>query len=88
MLKNLMQKTIRGGAVAMLLTPLAGFAAATSIYSTRSATYHMGIVPYYVYGYDVKINTASALNALKQPPVAPKLPVAGSGGKTRLKTAK
>lgn len=68
--------------IAAIIIPVVGFAAtAASIRVTRSPTYLMGSavtgVPYYVYGYDTGINTA-----VVTVPIAPKLPIAGGGGKT------
>ena len=72
----------------MLVTPFIGWAATASLRASRSEVYSMGIVPYYVYGYDLKINTASVKSATKTPVVAPLLPIAGAGGASKYKLQK
>jgi len=69
-------------ALTVIILPVVGFAATTAIRSTRSDTYLMGTaVPYYVYGYDLKTDNASAVASAPLSPTAPRLPIAGSGGK-------
>lgn len=87
-----MKKIVKKNLVFILVTvliPTIGFASTASINAKRSDTYFMGTavtgVPYYVYGYNVEIDDTNAITSINPPPLAPKLPIAGGGGKTILK---
>ena len=84
-MKNTLLRITLSLAIVTVIIPVIGFSTTSTVRPTRSDTYIMGTgatgVPYYVYGYDVKINTASAVQ-VATPPTAPKLPIAGGGGKT------
>lgn len=80
-MKSILLKTVYSLVIAAIIIPVVGLAATVaSIRAKRSDTYLMGSavtgVPYYVYGYDTEIS-----NAVVTVPVAPKLPIAGGGGK-------
>lgn len=83
-MKNTFLKVTYSITFAAIVLPVIGFAATASIRATRSPTYLMGTavtgVPYYVYGYDIGVNAASIATTVTAP-TAPRLPIAGGGGK-------
>ncbi|MDO8482213.1 MAG: hypothetical protein Q7S86_00125 [bacterium] len=88
MIKKTFLKVVYFLTIAAVILPAIGFAATAAIRAKRSDTYLMGAavtgVPYYVYGYDIGVNATGVATAATAP-IAPRLPIAGGGGKAHAK---
>lgn len=85
-MKNIAQKIVSVVLFTAAFAPATLSAATTiDIHGSKSDTYWLGPIPYYVYGYDVKVNAAKVPKTLTGP-VAPRLPKTGGGG-TAVKTS-
>lgn len=66
----------------IIVSPLTALAVTVTIHpAKRSSTYSMGIVPYYVYGSEITVNTEKVVKMVKK---LPKMPLAGAGGKAKM----
>ena len=81
-MKSALVKFVCFLSITALIVPIFSFAAISVKVSTQkqnSRGHEIGVVPYYAYGYDVKVQAEEIIEPIR-PPVAPGLPIAGRGG--------